>query len=127
MTNLKEQFESAKAKKKTRSLSPEWITFDEPGKTVLGRILSWGPVASSLGSGSYNQYLMETDQGMVKFALGAAADRELCCVLHEGDLVCITYEGQVKIKGGKRCNKFDVAVVVSEDEVPASENGDLAY
>jgi hypothetical protein len=107
------QFEEAKKAGKIKDLTPEYIEFKEKGTTVCGVLVSSNPVQSTLSEGSYNQYLMETDQGLIKFALGAAADRELENVLFKGGLYSITFLGKEDIKGGRRVNKFQVHTIES--------------
>jgi hypothetical protein len=51
---------------------------------------------------------MDTDDGLVKFALGRATDNELKTVLKVGHVYQITYAGQQKIKGGRSVNQFKV-------------------
>ena len=118
-----ERFEKAKAAGQTKSLTPQWTAFDEPGKSVCGQLLSTSEVPGTLGSGTYLQYLMRSDAGLIKFSLGAATDRELKAILVEGGVYKITYFGQVKIKGGKRVNRFEVEQLEDEAEevVPAGE------
>lgn len=119
----KEQFADAEKAKHIRSLSPVWVKFEKPGDVVLGVLLGTSEVTSGLGSGTYLQYLMQTDEGLIKFSLGAATDRELSAVLKNGMLVRITYVEQVKIKGGRRVNRFtaEIAEAAAEGEVASDD------
>lgn len=114
-----EQFEEAKKASHVRSLSPVWKTFEKAGDAVTGVLLGTSEVTSGLGSGTYLQYLMQSDEGLIKFSLGAATDRELKAVLKEGMLLRISYIGQVKIKGGRRVNRFtaEIAEAAAEGEI----------
>lgn len=123
-TGYLDQFEKARAEKHIEPVSPAWKTFEKPEDYVCGVLLGSSDVQSSLGSGTYKQYLMKTDEGLIKFSLGAATDRELLPLLHIGRLYLITYLGPVKIKGGKRVNRFAVETIseeVEESEAVAGE------
>jgi len=119
----KEQFEAAAKAGQVRSMSPVWTKFEKEGDAVCGQLLSSSEVPSGLGTGSYLQYLMRTDDGLIKFSLGAATDRELAAVLKPGELYRIVYDGQTKIKGGKRVNKFlvDALVLPDTEEITAGD------
>ena len=122
------QFQAAQAAKKTEPVSPAWKTFEKPEDFVCGILLGSSDVQSSLGSGTYKQYLMRTDEGLIKFSLGAATDRELLPLLHEGKLYLITYLGPVKIKGGKRVNRFAVETLNAEvEEAEAVTDRDVPF
>ena len=122
------EFRAAQAAKKTEPVSPAWKTFEKAEDAVCGVLLGSSDVQSSLGSGTYKQYLMRTDEGLIKFSLGAATDRELLPLLHEGKLYLITYLGPVKIKGGKRVNRFAVETLSEEvAETEAITDGSLPF
>lgn len=122
------QFEKAREEKHTEPVSPTWKTFEKPEDFVCGILLGSSDVQSSLGSGTYKQYLMRTDEGLIKFSLGAATDRELMPLLHEGKLYLITYLGPVKIKGGKRVNRFAVETLSAEvEETEAVTDQDVPF
>jgi hypothetical protein len=112
---FKARYEAAKAEKKVKVLTPQWYAFENPGDAVLGKLLGTSPVQSGLGTGTYLQYLMLTDDGLVKFSLGAATDRELSAVLVVGGIYRVEYQGQTKIKGGRRVNKFGVEMLEAAD------------
>lgn len=122
------QFEKAREAKKTEPVSPAWKTFEKPEDFVCGVLLGSSDVQSSLGSGTYKQYLMRTDEGLVKFSLGAATDRELLPLLRPGKLYHIVYLGPVKIKGGKRVNRFAVETLSEEaEEAEAVTDADIPF
>ena len=122
----KERFAKAAETKTLKTLTPQWVAFDEPGKSVCGVLLGTNETSSSLGVGTYLQYLMRTDDGLVKFSLGASTDKELRLVLREKGLYRITYIGQQKIKGGRRVNRFDVEELEDESE-PQPADSDVPF
>jgi len=120
-----ERFTKAEKAGQTASVTPKWVAFDKEGESVCGKLLGTVEVASGLGSGIYLQYLMETDDGLIKFSLGAATDKELKTVLHTDGIYKITYVGQQKIKGGRRVNRFQViALLEAEEKV---DNSDVPF
>lgn len=116
-----ERFTQAVKDHRTKDVSPEWVAFEKKDQSVLGKLLGTSAVDSSLGSGSYLQYMMETDDGLIKFSLGAATDKELAPVIKVGGVYKITYQGQQKIKGGRRVNRFKVVSLGDADDLGVTE------
>jgi len=113
----KEQYEESKKAKTGRSLSAKYVEFKDKGQQVVGHLLSKNAVDSSLGSGSYYQYLFDTDDGLVKLALGKATDGEAGAMMVVGGIYAVVFGGQEKLKGGRKINRFEVT------EIEASEQG----
>ncbi len=103
-----EMAEKAKEKGASRDLTPVFLTFKDKGDHVTGKFLSMSPVDSSLSDGTYNQYIFETDDGLVKFHIGAATDKEVAPSLVVGRIYHIEYQGKERIQGGRSVNKFKV-------------------
>jgi hypothetical protein len=108
MKTYKERALAAKKAKTARSLTPSYLEWKEKGQEMVGMFISKAEISSSVGGGTYNQYLFETDEGNVKFHLGHAADTEVAEVFTQGLVYSITFQGQEDIGGGKRVNKFDI-------------------
>jgi hypothetical protein len=108
MTKYADMAKEAKEKKTGRSLTPEYVKFEKKGQSIIGLFISKSAIQSSTGDGSYNQYLMETDEGNVKFHLGSAADAEVGEVFKPGVVYSIEFQGQEDIGGGRKVNKFDI-------------------
>lgn len=115
--SYKEQYEEAKKSDGLKGLSATYVEFAKKGIKVLGRLIGRNAVNSSLGGGTYYQYLMETDEGLIKFALGRATDSEAGALMGRGGVYAIEFLGQEKIAGGKKLNKFKV----EELEPPSTE------
>jgi len=103
-----EMLKKSKEKGAMVDLTPSYFEFKKEGTSVIGRLRGFSPVQSSLSEGSYNQYLMETDIGLIKFHLGGATDKEIAAQLKMGEVYYIEYEGKVKISKGRAVNKFKV-------------------
>lgn len=122
----KEQLEQAEKVGGTESLSPEYFAFEKKGDSVLGKLRAFAEVQGSIGEGMYNQYLFETDGGLIKCAFGAATDREAASQMAINELYHIVFQGKVKIKGNRSINKFKITHIISDalaspdkkDEVP---------
>jgi len=121
MVDFKKLYEEAKKKGTLKQRTPEFIKFETPGQMVIGEFVSANTVKSSLNDGNYNQYIFQTDNGLVKFSLGAASDAELEAVLIQGCLYAIEFLGNEKISGGRSVNKFNV-VEINEFET-TQKNG----
>jgi hypothetical protein len=111
MSNFKKQYAAAKKADKLTVLTPTYVKWEKEGQQIVGAYVGQNTVVSSVGVGSYNQYLFETDDGLVKFALGSAADSEFAPVLAKGYVYSITYLGKEKIAKGRSVNRFNIEQV----------------
>lgn len=118
METYKQMHEEAKKAKALKSLTPGYHDWKKDGKTVIGAFVSFAQVEGTLGSKSYNQYIFDTDKGLVKFSLGGAADNEVAAILSPGTVYAIEYLGKEEIKGGRHVNKFDIVEIGAFDIPP---------
>lgn len=109
--NYKELYKAAKKEGRTKDLTPTFIKFEKPGDTIIGKYKGASPVRSALSEGEYNQYIFETDEGLVKFHVGSATDKEIAAQLNAGNVYCVTFEESIKISGGRTVNKFKVEYI----------------
>jgi hypothetical protein len=120
-------FDEANKEKKTVELTPTWFPFESEGQFLIGRLRGSSEVTSTMGTGTYLQYLMDTDDGLVKFALGRATDNELKTVLKVGHVYMITFAGQQKIKGGRSVNQFKVQTVTEDVDAGLEVDADVPF
>lgn len=125
--SYKEQFTAAKKDSTGRKLSAEYIEFKEKGQQVIGKLLSKNAVDSSLGSGSYYQYLLDSDDGLVKIALGKATDGEAGALMCVGGIYSIIYGGQEKLKGGRKINRFDILEIQVSEQAIVGGSSDIPF
>lgn len=93
---------------KGNNITPTYLSFDESRKVICGRFLNKAPVQSSVSSGTYNQYLFDTDEGLVKFHLGSATDNEAGAVMKLGKVYHIEFLGKEELPGKKTVNKYHI-------------------
>jgi hypothetical protein len=108
MESYKKLYEAAKKKKALKLLTPDFHKWQDTGEVIVGAFVSRNPVQGKLGGVEYNQYIFETDDGLVKFSMGAAADREVGDLFVPGAVYSIEYLGKESISGGRSVNKFNV-------------------
>ena len=108
MTTYKEHYDKVKKARSVRQLTPRYIKWESEGQVIIGAYVSHAPVVGRLGGKTYNQYIFDTDEGLVKFALGTASDNELSAQFERGMIYAITFQGQDEIAGGRKVNKFQV-------------------
>ena len=123
----REHYAEVKKAKTGRKLSAKYIEWTEKGQQIVGRLLSRNPVDSSMGSGTYFQYLWDTDDGLVKCALGKATDGEAGALMMRGGVYSIIYEGQENLKGGRKLNKFEIIELEASEETPVGGSGDIPF
>ena len=110
-------YENASKQKAIKQLTPTYHEWKKEGDQIIGAYITKTEVQSRLGGQSYNQYLFETDKGLIKFALGRMADSELSDQFVKGGIYAITYNGKEKIAGGRSVNRFSVEEIGIVDEV----------
>jgi len=129
MKSYKELYEAAKKAKSLKQLTPVYHKWEKTGECIIGAYISHNPVQSRLGDTGYNQYIFETDNGLVKFALGRSADSEFAPMFGKGVVYAITFKGKEKISGGRTVNRFKVEEIgISDmvDELSTESNSDDA-
>lgn len=114
--NFQEMWKQAEKEKTIVDITPQWVPWEAEGQYIIGRFRGSSEVSSSLGEGTYLQYLFNTDDGLVKFSLGRATDNELRTVMNVGSIYMIVYLGQVKVKGGRKVNQFKAQVLTDTSE-----------
>ena len=92
----------------TENLTPTYIEWETEGQKVIGMLKGKVSIKSNKNEGIYNQYMFDTDDGLIKFHLGMVTDGEAGSVMEVGGIYYIEYQGQIKIGGGKNVNKFHV-------------------
>lgn len=107
-----ERYNAAKETGEVKNLTPVFVEFKDKGQSVVGRLINTQEVESKLSPGSYLQYVMETDDGLIKYSLGQATDKEMEGVLMPGGVYMIEFLGKTKLAGGRSVNKYQI------DEVP---------
>jgi hypothetical protein len=120
-----EMKDKAKKAGAIKNLSPTYYEFEKKGASIIGRYKGRGEVSSSLGKGTYFQYIFETDDGPIKCALGAATDKEAGQLLEPGKVYVISFLGKTKISGGRSVNKFTIEAI-DEAAFEGEEEGEVA-
>lgn len=126
--NYADLYKNAVAAKTVRELAPVFVKFEEEGQLVIGKLLSKTTVKSRQSGGSYNDYVVDTDEGTVHFACGNQFDERIGNTLGIGRVYAWTYKGKRDIGKGRRVNEFSCVHVPVEGElfdVPAPEENPL--
>ena len=104
-------------------LTPTYVEFSKKGDGVVGRLKAVSSVESGLSEGTYNQYLFDTDEGLIKCAFGRATDKEAGQLMTIGGVYQVDFQGKVTITGGRQVNKFQIDRIREEDIIRTSEKG----
>lgn len=113
----KDMLARAMKSKEIKMLTPLYFEWEKAGDQVVGKFVGASEVSSGLSEGTYKQYLIETDDGLVKFALGTATDREVEPLLETGHVYVFTYRGKEELSGGRRVNKFLIEEIMNVELV----------
>jgi len=127
MTEYQKQYEAAQKAGETKTITPEYVEFKKAGDTVVGLLRGWTPVSSAKDEGTYNQYVVDTDKGLVKFALGRATDREISLMLKVDHAYAFVFEGNVKLSGARTVNKFKVVEFGKPEEEGSPPDDDIPF
>jgi len=127
MDNYKEAYEQAIADKRLKTVTPNYVEFKKKGDQIVGQFVGKATVVSSTNKGEYNQYIFDTDDGMVKFAMGQATDKEVGQSLKQDSIYVITFNGQEKLSGARTVNKFVVEEIEPVDASETSNPDDLPF
>ncbi len=95
------------------SLDSTYWKPESKGDTRVGRFMEKFPVTSSQNQGEYNQYLIDTDDGTLKFSLGSAADKEYAERLAFGELYVFEFDGKESLGGGREVNRWKISHIPS--------------
>jgi hypothetical protein len=118
MENYRKLYSEAKQAKAVRQITPQFVRWEKPGQQIIGAYVSYNQVKSRLADSTYNQYLFDTDDGLVKFSLGHVADGDVSSLFSKGTVYAITYLGKDKIPGGRSVNRFNIEEIGIVDELP---------
>ena len=127
--NFRELMKRANEKGVGRDLTPLFMEFKKDGDNIVGKFVAVSSVQSGISDGTYNQYLFETDEGLIKFHLGAATDKEVLPNMVVGKIYSIAYRGKERIQGGRSVNKWKVVEIdpslieTSYDKKPIDQKG----
>ncbi len=94
-----------------RDLAPKFIEFRTPGEEVIGKLIDISTVEGQ--HGTYKQYLLDTDDGVVKLQLGAATDADVAPQMALGAVYWMIFEGVEKLSGGRSINKIAVRELIA--------------
>jgi len=122
----KEAHEKAHKENRMSKVTPDYLEWKKSGMKIVGQFVGVSSVPSSRGEGSYNQYLFHTDDGLVKFAVGAATDKEIMPLISRGQVYSIEYLGKEKLDKTRSVNKFMVLhIELTDDELAELDSIDF--
>ncbi len=120
-------YEAAQESGRTKELTAQYFEFKQRGDGFVGLLKARNEVAGKLGGKPYSQYMFETDDGLVKCAFGAATDGDAGQLMTIGSVYSVVFEGQEKIAGGRKVNRFKIVRVVTEQEASVGGPEDIPW
>jgi len=127
MTLLQDRYNKAVMDKTLRTVTPKYIEFKKAGECVVGILKGITSVGSQKEESTYNQYLVDTDMGMAKFAMGSATDKEIQPLLVIGVLYAFTFKGKEKLDAKRSVNKFLIEAIDFEGEPETGNPDDIPF
>jgi len=86
-------------------------TWETDGTRIIGELKDIQPFEGGEFEQKCNRYIFKTDKGLISTILGSSVDRQIQPEKYIGKVLCITYNGQISLKDGRRCNRFTVVDV----------------
>lgn len=123
----KDQYKQVKDSGEGRNLSPTYKEWDKKGDQIIGRMLAKNAVGGQQAGSTYNQYLFDTDDGLMKFAVGSATDNEAAALMKVGGVYSVIYGGKEKLKGGRQINRFEILEVEPAGDSFVGNQGDIPF
>jgi len=127
MSEYQKQYEEAKKAGEVTTITPTYVEFKKAGDTIVGLLRGRSVVEGQKDGSTYNQYMVKTDKGMVKFALGRATDREIEPLLKVGHVYAFTFEEKVALSGGRTVNKFKVVEFGTPEREESTLDDDIPF
>ena len=125
--SYKESYAKAKKEESLEQLTATYLEFKKPGVSVVGRFIHQNKVPGKRPDTEYNQYLFETDEGLVKFAMGNVTDNEAGALMRIGEIYHIEFKGTEDLGGGRRVNKFFIERLMEHDMGRVGGPGDEPF
>ena len=100
--------------------------WESQGDSLIGRLVRIEPFKYGKFSEQVNSYLIDTDDGMISTVCGKSVDG-LLSESDVGKLVCITYNGKVRLQNGRTMNDFSVQVAHTSEIGPESPDDDIPF
>lgn len=108
MESYKEKYQKKKSSGTPLAITTRIINWKEPGEHLIGRLHDIRDFVGEKIKTKVNQYIIETDEGLFSCILGSATDKQIVDQVEIDDNIAITYDGQIDLDGGKRCNLFTI-------------------
>lgn len=97
--------------KEVVDITPLFVRFPNVDDYRVGRFIDTIEVESQQTGGHYMQYIFDTNDGRIKFHMGANADREIGSVMKKGCVYFVQFKGTEDIGHGQSVNKWSVLLV----------------
>jgi hypothetical protein len=86
-------------------------TWETDGARIIGELKEITDFEGGEFEQKCKRYIFKTDKGLVSTILGSSVDKQISPEKYIGRVLCITYNGQISLKDGRRCNRFTVVDV----------------
>ena len=105
-----DDYQKAKGKGKTKTLTCLIFTWDEEGMVLCGKVLDISPFTEGKFDTEVNMYRIESDGIIYTTVLGSATDKQLKDIDPVGQNIYIEYRGKKQLDDGRQINNFHVEV-----------------
>jgi hypothetical protein len=86
-------------------------TWETDGTTIIGELKDITDFEGGEFEQKCKRYIFKTDKGLISTILGASIDKQIQPEKYIGRVLCVTFNGQISLKDGRRCNRFTVVDV----------------
>lgn len=86
-------------------------TWETDGTRIIGELKDITDFEGGEFEQKCKRYIFKTDKGLISTILGSSVDKQIQPDKYIGHVLCITFNGQINLKDGRRCNRFTVVDV----------------
>lgn len=125
--SYKEAYDKAKKEESLQQITATYKEWNKKGEAVIGEYIHVNQVPGRQANTHYNQYLFQTDDGLIKFSMGGVTDNEAGVMMRMGEVYRVEFQGQEEIRGGQRVNRFLIERLTAPDVERVGGPGDEPF
>ena len=124
--SYRDQFNKLNGQGKVQERQYRIFKWESEGDLIVGQLIRIEPFKYGKFADEVNSYIIDTDDGMVSTVCGKSVDG-LLSESDIGKLVCITYNGKLKLDSGRTMNDFSVQVAEADETGPQTPDDAVPF
>jgi len=125
--SYKEAYAKAKKEESLHQITSTYHEWKKKGESIVGEFIHVNQVPGRQPNTQYNQYLFQTDDGLIKFSMGGVTDNEAGVMMRIGEVYAVEFLGQEEIANKQRVNRFMIERLTQPDVERVGGPSDLPF